>query len=279
MPDASKTRYALHAATIMHTNVVTDVRVARAAGYDGIELWIPKLTRYLDAGFSADDLLQELGPLRVTMLDTLLPIESGDPSTRRRLLADCARMASVAAELDCPALQVVALDQFDSSSWPEQRRTLVASLTELADVADAHGVRLALEPVVFSRFRTLSQALDVIHAVGTDRVGLCLDTWHLWTSGTAWEEIASLDPELIVAVHLADTQARSGPAWRDEDRSALPGEGILPLREAIDAILDTGYTGTWSVEMKSERHWEWEPESLASAVLKRARQLMPAGRP
>ena len=34
-------RWALHAATVMHTNVATDVRVARACGYDAIELWIP----------------------------------------------------------------------------------------------------------------------------------------------------------------------------------------------------------------------------------------------
>lgn len=32
-------RYGLHAATIMHTDVVTDVPVARPAGYDAIELW------------------------------------------------------------------------------------------------------------------------------------------------------------------------------------------------------------------------------------------------
>lgn len=270
--------FALHAATIMHTNVVTDVRVARAAGYDGIELWIPKLARYLDAGFTPDDLRQELGPLRVTVLDTLLSIESSDPATRKRLLADCARMAEVAAALDCPAIQVVALDDFDGSSWPEQRRALVASLAELAVVAGAHGVRLAVEPVVFSRFRALSQALEVIEAVGADRVGLCLDTWHLWTAGTPWEDVAALDPDLIVCVHLGDTEARSGPAWRDADRTALPGEGVLPLRDAIDAILATGYDGSWAVEMKSERHWEWDPQVLAGAVLQRARLLMPPAR-
>jgi len=268
--------YALHAATTMHTNVVTDVRVARAAGYDGIELWIPKLTRYLDAGFTTRDLREALGPLRVTMLDTLLSIERSDPATRRQLLADCARLAEVAAELGCPALQVVALDDFDGASWPEQRRALVGSLSELADIAGAHGVRLALEPVVFSRFRSLPQALELIEAVGADRVGLCLDTWHLWTSGTAWEDVAALDPQLIACVHIGDTEARSGPEWSDADRSALPGEGILPLRDAIDAILATGYDGSWAVEMKSERHWEWDPQVLAAAVLQRARLLLPA---
>lgn len=270
--------YTLHAATIMHTNVVTDVRVARACGYDGIELWIPKLTRYLDAGCSIDDLLAELGPLRVTMLDTLLSIESGEPETRRQLLEECARMTEVAAQLDCPAIQVVALDAFDGSSWAEQRRALVDSLSQLAEITSPRGIRLALEPVVFSRFRTLEQAHEVIDAVGAERVGLCLDTWHLWTAGVPWEEVAQVDAELIVSAHVGDAKPRSGPGWRDEDRTALPGEGVVPLRDAIDAILATGYDGSWAVEMKSERHWEWEPEDLARAVLERTRRLMPAAR-
>jgi sugar phosphate isomerase/epimerase len=266
--------YALHAATIMHTNVASDVRVARTVGYDGIELWFPKLSRYLDAGFSTSQLRERLGSLKVTMLDALLSIESGDRRARRQLREDCERMAQVAAELDCQAIQVVALDAFEGASWPEWRRCLIASLTELSEIASAFGVRLALEPATFSRFHSLAQALEVIDGVGSQRVGLCLDTWHLWTSKTPWEQVAELDPALIVAVHIGDTLARAGQAWSDDDRAALPGEGVLPLREAIDAIASTGYKGMWAVEMKSKRHWEWEPERLASAILERTRPLM-----
>jgi sugar phosphate isomerase/epimerase len=270
--------FSLHTATIMHTNVATDARVARAAGYDGVELWFPKVARYLDAGYSTDELLAELGPLRVTMIDTLLPIESRDPATRERLLSECARMSALAARAGCAAIQVVALDEFDGSDWPTQRRALVSSLAELADVAHPHGVRLAIEPVVFSPFHSLPRALELIDEVGRDRVGLCLDTWHLWTTDTPWDDVARLDRDLVVAAHISDTQPRSGASWRDTDRSALPGEGILPLREAIQAIAATGYDGAWSVEMKSERHWEWDPEVLATAVLEHARQAMSASR-
>jgi sugar phosphate isomerase/epimerase len=271
-------KIALHTATVMHTNVATDVRVARNAGYDAVELWIPKLMRYLDAGFTTEDLIGQLGPLRVTMLDTLMPIESRDRATRERLQADCARMAAVAERLGCAALQVVALCDFDGVDAGGRRRQLVAALTELAETAAPHGVRLAVEPVTFSPFHELAEALEVIDAVGVDRTGLCLDTWHLWTAGTPWEDVAALDARLIAAVHLSDTQPRSGPQWHDRDRTALPGEGILPLRAAIDAITATGYTGSWAVEMKSEHHWEWDPEVLAIAIMERARPILSAER-
>lgn len=265
---------ALHAGCIMHTNLATDVRVARSAGYDGIELWIPKLIRYLDAGFSTADLRALLGPLRVTMLDTLQPVEDTTHATRAKLVSDTERMTRVAAALGCPALQVVALDRFETDDWPAQRDTLVDVLGQLAQIAHPEGIRLALEPVTFSRFRSLEQALEVIHAVGSERVGLCLDTWHLWTSGTPWEEVARLDPEVIVSVHMSDTNPRTGAGWRDADRTALPGDGILPLEEGVAAIRATGYDGPWSVEMLSEHHWEWDPDVLAAELLRRARSLL-----
>ena len=58
----------LHTGSIMHTNVVTDIRIAREAGYDAIEIYIPKLVRYLDAGYQAEELLPALGSLRPAML-------------------------------------------------------------------------------------------------------------------------------------------------------------------------------------------------------------------
>ena len=268
---------ALHAGCIMHTNVATDARVARSAGYDAIELWMPKLSRYLDAGFSTDDLRALLGPLRVTMLDTLQPVEDTTPATRAKLLSDCERMTRVAAELGCPALQVVALDRFETDDWPAQRDTLVDVLGQLARIAHPEGIRLALEPVTFSRFRSLEQALEVIHAVGSERVGLCLDTWHLWTSGAPWEDVARLDRALIVCAHISDTHPRKGAAWRDADRTALPGDGILPLEEGVAAIRATGYDGPWSVEMLSEHHWEWDPDALAAELLRRTRSLLAGG--
>jgi sugar phosphate isomerase/epimerase len=258
----------------MHTNVITDVRVAREAGYDGIELWIPKLTRYLDAGFTTSELAKHLDPLKVTMLDTILPIEKSDPDTRERLRALTKRMAQVAEALKCRVLQVVALDHFDSDAWSDQRTVLVTALSELAEVASPHGVRLALEPVTFSPFRSLPRALDVIEEVGITRVGLCLDTWHLWTSDTPWQDVAALDPATIACVHISDTNPKTADVWRDEDRTALPGDGILPLGEGISAIRQTGYDGVWSVEMLSDRHWEWDPQVLADELLRRTRVLL-----
>jgi sugar phosphate isomerase/epimerase len=271
-------RFSLHGATLGHTNVAVDARVALDAGYDGIELYLPKLFRYLDVGYSAAELLDRLDHVDVTMLDVVMPIDARNPDIQRSLRRDCVRAARVAGELGCHTIQVVGIARYGDSDWWAHRKLLVSTLNDLADIAQEHDVKLAIEPVVFSTFHTLPRVLEVVHDVGTDRVGICLDTWHLWTTDTPVNEIADLDPALILAAQISDSGPMAAARWRDSDRSALPGEGILPLDVAIDAIMSTGYAGPWTLEMLSPRHWEWEPAALAHAMLERARPLVTAAR-
>jgi sugar phosphate isomerase/epimerase len=264
----------LHAGTILYTNLMTDIRVANETGYDAIEFTVPKLMRYLDAGYQAEELLPALGTLRLAMINSFLHIERQEPDFRRDLAAQCGRLCRVARILDCPALQVVALNGLQGESWPEIRSKVGASLAELADIAASSGVRLALEPVSFTPLRTLSQGLEVLDVAGRDNVGLCLDTFHLWTGGTPWDEVAALDPALIVIAHISDVTPRKGSGWHDADRDVLPGDGILPLKEGIEAIRATGYDDLWCVEMLGAYHWEWDPFVLARELKRRADRLL-----
>jgi sugar phosphate isomerase/epimerase len=264
----------LHTGTIMHTNLMTDIRVAKETGYDAIEFYIPKLVRYLDAGYDAKELRPALGSLKLAMINSFLHIEEQDPDTRREMKEQCERLCQVALTLGCPSLQVVALNGLRGEPWPQIRSKVGRSLAELADIAAPFGIKLALEPVTFAQLRTLPQALEVLDVAGRDNVGLCLDTFHLWTAGTAWEEVAALDPSLILVAHISDVTPRQGAEWRDADRDVLPGDGILPLQEGIDAIRATGYDDLWCVEMLGAYHWEWDPFLLAREVKQRADVLL-----
>ena len=276
----------LHTGSILHTNLMTDIHATRVAGYEAIEFCIPKLLRYLDAGYEAEQILPELGDLRVVMINSFLHIERQEPEFRQELRQKCERLCQVARTLACPTLQVVALSALEGQPWPEIRSKVGSSLAELADIAAPYGIRLALEPVTFAPLHSLSQALEVLEAAGRPNVGLCLDTFHLWTGGTPWDEVAALDPRLVFVAHISDAShigdvarigdvtSRKGSQWSDADRDVLPGDGILPLREGIAAIRATGYDEVWCVEMMGAYHWEWDPFVLAQELERRARHLL-----
>ena len=57
---------------------------------------------------------------------------------------------------------------------------------DVADFAADHGIRVALEPLnatimnVETAIWTVTQALEIIHAVDRDNFGICLDSWNVW---------------------------------------------------------------------------------------------------
>jgi sugar phosphate isomerase/epimerase len=261
----------LHTICTRHSNLITDIRVAREAGYTAIEPTTFKLERYLDAGYRAEELLPALGSLTVDMVSSFEPIERQDPDEMRRR---CRRLCEAAQTLGCNAFQVVALDGLKHLPWREMRREFAVLLGELADIAAPFGVRLALEPVAFAPLKTLARALEVIDAAERDNIGLNVDTFHMWAGGTPWEEVAGLDPGLILVVHLSDATARQGEEWSDADRGVFPGDGVIPLAEGIDAIRSTGYDGPWAIEMISDYYWEWDPLDLAREAKARAEALI-----
>ncbi len=108
----------LHTICTRHSNLITDIRAAKEAGFAAIEPTTFKLERYLDAGYRAEDLLPALGSLAVDMISSFEPIERQDPEEMQRR---CRRLCEAAQTLGCSAFQVVALDGLKHLSWPQMR--------------------------------------------------------------------------------------------------------------------------------------------------------------
>ena len=53
-------RFALHGMCSLHSNILSDVRLAKETGYQGLEIHTEKLWRYIQAGFTAEQLKQRI---------------------------------------------------------------------------------------------------------------------------------------------------------------------------------------------------------------------------
>lgn len=264
----------LHTGGLPHRDLATDVGVAHAAGFDAVELTFERLAAFDTAGGSWEALQATMPPLAVSMVDAIIGIETADDAAQTQLLQRCRHLCEYARRLSAPMVQVVALDRFPSTAWPQQRAVLVESLTRFCDVASEFDVTLALEPVVFSPFRRLEQALEVIDALGSEHVKLVVDTWHSWAAGDVPDHLAGLDAGLIATVHVSDSHGKYGSRWSDEHRSALPGEGVVPLEEQLYALRSCGYGGPWVAEFHGAIATEREPVGLASSLRRKLSGLL-----
>lgn len=268
----------LHGLTTMHSNAVADIANVKAAGFDAIELHAPKLERYLDAGFAAEELLPALGQLRVNNIPALFPIVFEAPEAYERLLRRCERLCAAAQVLECHTLQVEAWATGGpvKVEWPIVRSQVAQSLADLADIAAGYEVRIALENIPATPVHDLARALEVIDLAGRDNLGIVADTFSLWAGGTTWDEVRVLDPRLIFLVHIDDSKQRTGDIWTNEPRPCLPGDGVVPLQEGIAAIREAGYNGVWTAEVYSLYHAEWDPVLLTREVKRRLEALLAA---
>ena len=100
--------------------------------------------------------------------------------------------------------------------------------------------------------RSLSEGIDVCSAVGWDRCGLLVDTWHFFRGGERWPLLRSLAASQIVLVHLNDAPEPVGDLVYDSRfLRTPPGEGTFPLAGFLELLDEIGYDGVVSLEVLS----------------------------
>lgn len=280
----------MNVTTTFYGNVVSDIAVAKAAGYTGIELQSPKLYRYLDAGYAVQTLPPLLEGLEVTGIGAVLDLErQGD--ARSGFLAEVVRMCDIALALGAPIVQLctgpvdweVVKDFRAGRLAPHDQRyrgtlglsenealdAAASNVREAADIAADRGLDLYLESLAWSNLNRHRHSLEIIERAGRPNVGIAVDTWHYWTTGDTLEEVAATPKELIKAVHISDgfdLDRQNEVADQSVHRNVVIGGGAIPLQQWVDAIKSTGYDGWWVSEMFSDRANEHDALKVATTM-------------
>ena len=272
-------KLALNGATTMRADLVTDLKAAKTAGFDYLEIWAAKLRAFLKERSTSElkDLFSQsrLSPLSINSIEH---ITFRDAHAYELIKQECEELSRIASEVGCPCIVVVPgrLPQGGAS-----REHVVAEsvkvLNELCDIAANHNVTLAFEFLGQSdcSVPTLDLAAEIVRKTGRANLGLVIDSFHFYAGGSTFEMIEALDPKLIQIFHIND--AEDLPREQLEDRHRLlPGRGILPLREMISAFRRIGYDKVASVEIFRPEYWERDPFELARDARAATEQVLKA---
>lgn len=272
--------FALHGQTTFHSNLLNDIRIARKAGFEALEVITEKLWRYLNAGLNPEDLIPifQKHSIRPVCLDIIGDIERIDPEGRKRLLEQTERLCVVAQTLDCPTIQINPFCSLAERPWKDIIKLTAKNIVEIANIGKQYGIRFQLEGAAWTPIHSMSQCLELLEEVDCDNVGLVLDFWHFWAGGgTSPDEVARLDKSLIYGVHFCDgLRPEQGREWPDERclRDVLPGDGKIPLKEWVTAVRETGFDGIWSTELLGFKYWEMDYLELAKEMRTRLEKFV-----
>ncbi|GAA5615235.1 sugar phosphate isomerase/epimerase [Streptomyces platensis] len=249
------------------------------AGVRGVGLWRAPVQQYGVA--AAARLIRDAG-LRVSSLCRGGFFTALEPGERAAALDDNRAALDEAAALGTDTLVLV------SGGLPPGSRDLAGAreriadaLGELAPYAAERGVRLALEPLhpMYAADRcvvsTLAQALDLAERFPADRVGVVVDTYHLWWDDTVGAQIGRAGGtggaagSRIAAFQLADwvTPLPEGVLL---GRGQL-GDGSVDLRWFRERVEAAGYRGPVEVEIFNPALWARDGAEVLAEVVRRVR--------
>jgi sugar phosphate isomerase/epimerase len=286
-------RIAHNGTCTMNCSVLEDIRIAKLAGFDAIEIIGPKLDKAISLGYSLEFVKRHLDGFPVVALGYILDIERQSPDEYEALIREANSRFAQAHELGADYVEIVTgplgpgLGQTGGyqglvgHSIDEVIELTAKNVTALADLAEERNIKLYLEPLAWTPLARLNDSLRMIDVVGRENVGMVIDFWHLWINGTSAAEIAELDPRRIFGVHFCDSlpRPREGEPLLHDLREVWTGGGHIPLQDWIDAIVSTGYGGWWSAEMFAPQFAECNPLQVARLLQENLRIMIDAAFP
>ena len=162
---------------------------------------------------------------------------------------------------------------------PAARRRIAEALDALVPVAAERGVRLALEPLhpMYCADRavlsTLKQALDLAAPYPSERVGVCVDTFHVWWDPEVYGEIARAG-DRIASFQLCDFLVPL-PADVLLGRGMM-GDGVIDFPPLCRAVRDAGYAGDIEVEIFNADIWAADPDAVVATMKARYADIVAA---
>jgi len=259
-------KVALNGATTMRADLVTDLRAAKAAGFDCLEIWAAKLRAFLKEHTTSElkDLFAQAGlpPLSINSIEHITFRNSQAYEAIKR---ECEELSSLAAEIGCPCIVVVPGPlPAGGASRAQVVAESVRVLNELCEISAAQDVSLGFEFLgqPDCSVPALDLAAEIVREADRKNLGLVIDSFHFYAGGSTIAMIEALDPNVIQIFHIND--AEDLPREHLEDRHRLlPGWGILPLQDMLSAFRRIGYDKVASVEIFRPEYWDRDPFELA----------------
>ena len=231
------------------------------AGFRGVEIFESDLLSYSGTPADVAKEIADLG-LKVSTFQPFRDFEGTPEPQRSRTFDRAERKFDVMQEIGCDFLLVCSNVSPDSLGGIDRA---AADFRELGERAARRGLRVGFEALAWGRhINDYRDAWEVVRRADHPSVGLVIDSFHTFARKLELKPLQSIPGDRIFLVHLADAP------WLDMDALSwsrhfrcFPGQGDMPLRDFMEAVLTTGYDGEFSLEIFNDQFRAGSPREVA----------------
>ena len=233
------------------------VELATHYGFEGVDPDVEYFSQLSDDQLKK--LLDDLKAKNLKLGAAGLPVDfRKDEQTFSDDLRKLPAAARILQAAGVPRVSTYILPFSDELTYLQNFRTHACRLRACAEVLRDHGQRLGLEYVgprtLWRSLRhpfvhTLSEMKELMVAIGTDNLGIQLDSWHWFNAEETEADLLTLRSQDVVTVDLNDAPAGIPLDKQMDGARELPAAtGVIPVRAFLGALLEIGYDGPIQAE-------------------------------
>ena len=275
--EGKKRRYALNPPTVRGYGLSfkEQVRLAIAAGFDGLEPWLKDAHAAKASGEFADAVKMARDGGLQFVNGIAFGTWADDDSVRRAAgLEETKRDMALLAEMGCPFIAASMFGSHKPGTRIFPLETIAERYAAVCDLGETTGVRPLLEYWGHSvNLHTPEDALKVVALSGRDNVGVLADVYHTYRGGGSFETFRKFTPALLPVLHMNDYPAiPAADKLVDADR-IWPGDGLAPWGK-IFGNLDAAGADPWlSIELFNPNYWKTTPLDTLKTALGRMKAV------
>jgi sugar phosphate isomerase/epimerase len=241
---------------IVDCSVKNDYKGFEIRGLAG-EMDLPKCLEFNKINLPASLRSIKDNDLKIINLGSSVNLHFAQEDKRKSNLDDAKRFIDLAVQLECPFVRVFPDDLPPDQSVEQTLDLIISGLVTLGEYAKGSKVTILLEShgkVVYK-----DMLLKIMSEANHPKVGLIWDFFNMWVvTKESPKEVFDTLGKFIKHVHIKDANLVDGkPAY------CLIGQGVAPLREAMDSLKRSNYKGYYSFEWEKKWHPEIQDPEIA----------------
>ncbi|NND32273.1 MAG: sugar phosphate isomerase/epimerase [Saprospiraceae bacterium] len=250
--------------------IVKDLETAAAAGYDGVEIWINAMQKYVEEGGTLPELKARIDDLGIQIEDAIGFAQwiDDDDMVREKAIEQLKMEMDMLAQIGCRRIAAP-----PAGATNEAGLNLDAAgerYARILEVGVMQGVIPQLEVWGFSKnLHKISQVLYVAGESGHPGARILPDIYHLYKGGSSFEALKMINGPTIEIFHMNDYPSDPPQETiKDSDR-VYPGDGVAPVKQVLQDLYRPDATTVLSLELFNPNYWKQDALLVAKTGLQK----------
>jgi protein FrlC len=235
-------------------SLIEAIKRTKLLGFDGVEIWGGRPHAYWED--MTDERIAEVKRVLAELslkISNFIPAQFRYPTNlaatdeliRQGSVNYIKRNIEVAEKLESPFVSLCPGFSLYGDTKEEAYQAMLKSFKEIHDFTKGMKIKLILEPahaMETDLVLTTDDGMKVVDYFGKDKMGLCLDTGHLFVNKENLSDVVKKVKDYTVHWHIDDN-------FGTNDDHLVPGDGKIDFNVFLENLKKSKYSGFLAVEL------------------------------